>query len=49
VSVVANTEPKQVYDGNQGFVSERTIKDIIIMCVCVYMIEGSLEDLDMGV
>jgi len=29
-SVVANTEPKQVYVGKKGFVSERTIKDIII-------------------
>jgi hypothetical protein len=27
---VANTEPKQVYGGKQSFVSERTIKDIII-------------------
>ena len=31
LSVVANTEPKQVYGGMQSFVSERTIKDIIIM------------------
>jgi len=28
--LVANTEPKQVYGGKQSFVSERTIKDIII-------------------
>jgi len=30
-SVVTNTEHKQVYGGKQGFVSERTIKDIIII------------------
>jgi hypothetical protein len=31
LSVVANTEPKQVYGDEQSFVSERTIKDIIII------------------
>jgi hypothetical protein len=30
LSVVESTEPKQVYSGKLGFVSERTIKDIII-------------------
>jgi hypothetical protein len=30
ISVVESTEPKQVYSGKLGFVSERTIKDIII-------------------
>jgi len=30
-TVVASTEPKQVYGCKQGFVSERTIKDIIII------------------
>ena len=30
LSVVATAEPKQVYGGKQSFVSERTIKDIII-------------------
>jgi hypothetical protein len=29
---VESTEPKQVYSGKLGFVSERTIKDIIIIC-----------------
>ncbi len=33
LSVVANTEPKQVYDGKPSFVSERTIKEIIIVPV----------------
>jgi hypothetical protein len=33
LSVVANTEPKQVYGGKQSFVSERTIKDIIMNAV----------------
>jgi hypothetical protein len=28
---VESTEPKQVYSGKLGFVSERTIKDIIII------------------
>ena len=32
LSVVESTEPKQVYSGKLGFVSERTIKDIIIIC-----------------
>jgi len=32
--VVANTEPKQVYGGKQSFISERTIKYIIIKTFC---------------
>jgi hypothetical protein len=31
---VESTEPKQVYSGKLGFVSERTIKDIIIIARC---------------
>jgi hypothetical protein len=34
LSVVESTEPKQVYSGKLGFVSERTIKDIIIIEFC---------------
>jgi hypothetical protein len=30
---VESTEPKQVYNGKSGFVSERIIKDIIIIMV----------------
>jgi hypothetical protein len=33
LSVVESTEPKQVYSGKLGFVSERTIKDIIIVAM----------------
>jgi hypothetical protein len=33
LSVVANTEPKQVYGGKHSFDSERTIKDNIIAVV----------------